>query len=87
MNIQTTAIIRDRGQLTLPDKIRTLAQWAQPSSVVNISSSENEIIIRPFEGIKKVDWDEIWRGLRKVRSFKGKKGSASRFIIKDRERH
>lgn len=88
--MQNTAIIRSRGQLTIPDKIRDRAAWTKPNSVVTISLTPNkELIIRPFtaEG-KKVDWDRIWKGLYQVRSFKTKdKRPASELIAEDRYNH
>lgn len=86
--IQTVAIIRDRGQLTIPDSIRKQAQWAKPSSVVTISvDAADTITIKPHGEQKKVDWDKLWKMIRRVRSFKGKSFSASKFIAEDRYRH
>lgn len=83
----TISIIRDRGQLTIPDSIRALRQWASPNSAVTISSDlPDEIVIRPHK--KQYDWDKIWEGVRKARAIKGKgKGSLSKFIAEDRYRH
>jgi len=86
-NIQGTAIIRDRGQLTIPDKIREVLQWIKPNAVISISvSSQKEIVLKPFRA-KTVDWDDIWRRIRRAQSFKGQRGNLSEFIIKDRENH
>lgn len=84
--MQTTAVVRDRYQITIPDKVRTLAEWAQPSSVVTISSTGDEIIIRPYDK-KKVDWDKIVKAIRKLRSYRDIQGSMSEFIAEDRYRH
>lgn len=83
----TVSIIRDRGQLTIPDSIRALRKWTSPNSVVTITSNTpNEIIIRPHK--KEYDWDKIWEGIRKARAIKGKgRGSLSKFIAEDRYRH
>lgn len=83
----TVSIIRDRGQLTIPDSIRATHDWASPNSAVVITSVQpDEIIIRPHQ--KVVDWDKLWKQMKRVRAFRGRnKGSLSEFIIKDRETH
>lgn len=83
----TVSIIRNRGQLTIPDSIRDLRQWASPNSVVTITSERpDEIIIRPHK--KKYDWDKIWELIKRSRAIKGKgHGSAAEFIAKDRLSH
>lgn len=88
--IQTTAIIRKRGQLTIPDSIRKVRQWASKDSVVLVSTDNpDEIVIRPHVSVtKKYDWDKIWAAIKKSRSIKGKnKISSSEFIAQDRLSH
>lgn len=89
MNLQAVGIIRDRGQLTIPDKIRETFRWLTPSSIVTITSQKpDEIIIRPVSANKRaVDWDALWNNIKLSRSFKGKGGNLSEFIAKDREQH
>lgn len=88
MRVQTTVVIRNRGQLTIPDKIRKSVNWMAPSSVVTISAQNpDEIIIQPYNP-KKVDWDKLWKQMKRVRAFKGKgRGNLSQFIAEDRYRH
>ena len=91
-NIQTTAIIRNRGQLTIPDVIRRAFDWMKTESVVKIVyRSPQEIVITPYiqENVKKTNWKKIWRAINKARaiSSKGRNISLSEFIIKDREQH
>lgn len=91
-NIQTTAIIRNRGQLTIPDVIRRAFDWMKTESVVKIIyRSPQEIVITPYiqEKKKLVNWKKIWAAIAEARaiSSKGKKGNLSEFIIRDRERH
>lgn len=84
----TVSIVRDRGQLTIPDSIRVLREWVSPQSVVTISSERpDEIVIRPHK--KEYDWDKIWEGIRKSRAIKGngKTTSAVEFLEKDRRSH
>ena len=83
--MNAVSIIRDRGQLTIPDSIRKTIGWVSPMSAVTISVVKpNEIVIRPHQ--TQVDWDKLWARIRRVRAFKGKgQGNLSTFIVKDRE--
>lgn len=85
--MKAVGIVRDRGQLTIPDSIRKLVSWVAPSSAVSISVVKpDEIIIKPHLYQKQVDWDKLWKRIRRVRAFKGKgRGNLSTFIMKDRE--
>ena len=89
INTQGTAIIRDRGQLTIPDSIRKVVNWATPLSAVTISVvNPDEIIIKPHRYQKEINWDKIWEGIKSARAIKGKgRGSLSKFIAEDRYRH
>ena len=83
--MKNVIIIRSRGQLTIPDPIRKAVSWANPSSAVSISVVKpDEIVIRPHHYQKAVDWDKLWRNIKRVRAFKGK-GNLSTFIAEDRE--
>jgi bifunctional DNA-binding transcriptional regulator/antitoxin component of YhaV-PrlF toxin-antitoxin module len=87
-NIQGTAVIRDRGQLTIPEKIRNFLEWSSPNSVVSlITVSKEELIIKPFEGKKQIDWSTIWMNINLSRSYIGKQGNLSGFITSDRNSH
>ncbi len=83
----TISIIRDRGQLTIPDSIRVLRDWASTNSAVVISSERpDEIVIRPHK--KDYDWDKMWELIKRSRAIKGKgHGSAAEFLEKDRQSH
>ena len=84
-----TATIRDRGQVTIPDKIRELLGWAKPNMVVSIRvNSQKELLIRPFElHTSETNWEDIWRRIKRARTIKGKNSNLSKFITQDRERH
>ncbi|MBI5614041.1 AbrB/MazE/SpoVT family DNA-binding domain-containing protein [Candidatus Gottesmanbacteria bacterium] len=86
-----TATIRQRGQLTIPDRIREKFSWLKENTVVSIiASPAGEIVIKPFNShisSDQPDWDEIWRKIKLVRSFKGSRGNLSKFIAEDRYRH
>lgn len=90
MNNTYTSVIRNRGQLTIPDKVRESHVWASPNSVVTIiSDKSNEITIKPrdFGTEKEIDWNRLWKMIELSRSFKGKRGNLSKFIAEDRKRH
>lgn len=87
--LQATAIIRQRGQLTIPDQIRGFLSWIIPNSVVTITIGQNEeIIVKPYakDKTKKIDWKGIWERIEIADSFWGKRGNLSKFIVEDRDR-
>lgn len=51
--IQATAVIRQRGQITIPEKIRKYAPWLVPGCVVNLTvfAGKKELVITPYAGI------------------------------------
>ena len=85
-----TAVIRQRGQLTIPGQVRDLLVWMREGSVVGIDIEDEEVRIKPHaKTSKKVDWDSLWKKMELSRSFKGKKNEKplSQMIIEDRENH
>jgi bifunctional DNA-binding transcriptional regulator/antitoxin component of YhaV-PrlF toxin-antitoxin module len=86
--MKTLAIVRDRGQLTIPDSIRKRVQWMAPMSPVYVYAVKpGEVTIRPQQTY--INWDEIWAGVKDARSITGKSGatSASEFLQHDRASH
>lgn len=85
--LQKTVLIRERGQLTIPDIIRKSLAWVAAGSAVTITSTKaDELVIKPHTTKNEVDWKKLWKDIKRVRSFNGKhKGSLSEFIVKDRE--
>lgn len=87
-NFQGTAIIRDRGQITIPEKIRRTLKWPTTNSVVSLATTvQNEILIRPYDSARKINWPQIWNNVELSRSYQGKKGNLSSFVSSDRENH
>ena len=84
---QVISTIRQRGQLTIPDRVREKYKWVAPGLPVSIDSSNpNKIVIEPYSASKKVSWDEFWEDIKRIRSHKGEyKGSLSKFIEWDRQ--
>jgi len=85
--MKSVVVIRERGQLTIPDTIRKAVSWVTPMSAVTISVMKpDEIIIKPHQS--RVDADKIWTLVQRSRAIKGKgKGSAVEFLEKDRHSH
>ena len=86
--MKVISIIRDRGQLTIPDSIRKTVKWANSMSAVSITVVKpNEIIIKPQQSY--VDWQEIWAGIKKARAVTGKSKAISSvdFLQRDRVSH
>ncbi|MBI3384840.1 hypothetical protein HY030_01460 [Candidatus Gottesmanbacteria bacterium] len=87
-NTQGTAIIRDRGQLTIPEKIRATLKWPASNTVVTITTiTRNELIIKPYTEKSEPNWPDIWLKIELSRSFKGKRGNLAKFINDDRQKH
>lgn len=84
--IKAVGIIRQRGQITIPETIRRAAQWADPLKAVNISLEEpHKIVITPHTAAQDVNWEELWKELDTVSKFPGKRGNLSEFIAQDRQ--
>lgn len=88
---QATAIIRQRGQLTIPDEIRKLLSWLKPNAVVTVKITQKDrVIVQPHSDMiasSKDQWLKTWEAIQLARSFKGKRGNLSKFIAEDREGH
>lgn len=87
--MEYTAIIRNRGQLTIPDRLREELGWLQAPAPVSLKVENKQTIkITPHKKNKKINKEKLWKLIEEVRSYKGKnKISLSEFIIRDRERH
>lgn len=90
-DVVPATIIRERGQLTIPKKLRERVSWLSDGSIVAVLSSlDEEIKIMPYREVGKkgkTDWEEVWGRIRVSRSFEGKRGNLSGFIAKDRALH
>ena len=84
---RNVVIVRNRGQITIPDSIRKTVGWVNPMSAVSISVVKpDEIVLKPQ--MQLVDRNKLWEMIRKSRAIKGKgTGSALEFIQKDRLSH
>ena len=84
-----TAVVRQRGQLTIPDSMRESIMWLREGSVVEIEAAGDGVKIQPAGKQSVLDWEKIWMMIRLSRSFRSKstEASASQFIVEDREKH
>lgn len=83
---RSIGIIRQRGQLTIPDSIRKAVGWLKPETVVDVSvTTPEEITIRPYEGKHKANHQELWDEINAIRSLPGQAGNLSEFIDHDRQ--
>ncbi len=84
----TTVTIRDRGQLTIPGRIRSQLSWMHPNQAVRLWTDGMErVVIEPYHPQKPLDWKKLRAQLARVASYKGKRGNLSQFIAQDRYRH
>lgn len=85
--MKTVGIIRERGQLTIPDSIRSIIRWVAPMSAVTISVVKpDEIVIKPHT--QHISKDQIWEKINKSRAIIGRGGlSALKFLRTDRASH
>jgi bifunctional DNA-binding transcriptional regulator/antitoxin component of YhaV-PrlF toxin-antitoxin module len=85
--MKTVSIVRDRGQLTIPESIRRVVTWFSPLSAVTISVLKpDEIVIKPHK--QYVDLNTIWENIKRSRSILGKgKINTVKFLQTDRGLH
>ena len=85
--MKNVIVIRDRGQITIPDSIRKVVSWVSPMSAISITVIKpDEILIQPHQ--KYVDWDKIWKSIYTSRAIHGKgTKSAAKFLEADRQSH
>jgi len=81
------AVVRDRWQVTIPPQVRGACM--EPGSALVWEAEEDRLVVTPYTGKKKPDWNKIWAGIKKCRSYKStaKQMPLSEFIIQDREKH
>lgn len=84
--MKTVAIIRERGQLTIPEPIREIAGWVSTSSVVSISiENPQEIVVTPHQVLSQMGLENLQLLIKKSRAIKGKGDlSAHAFLMKER---
>ena len=86
--LQTTGILRQRGQVTIPDQVREFLEWLVPNTVISFTVSKNKTVtLGPYvkDAAQVVDWKNIWERIEIADSFRGKKGNLSKFIVEDRD--
>lgn len=86
MKKKSIAVVRQRGQITIPDAIRRAAGWVEIDAAVTVYLAEDgSIQIKPYTKGEKPNNDTMWAAIHKARSIKGKGGNLAAFIVKDRQ--
>jgi len=85
--MKDVVIVRNRGQITIPDSIRKAIGWVNPMSAVSISVVKpDEIVLKPHQNT--LNWDKIWKNIKASRSISGRGNiSGSDFLESDRKSH
>lgn len=91
-----TVQIRQRGQLTIPAKMRTQLPWLNEESFVSMEAQGNALMVRPLalspltpseRRKREREFKRIWQELRRL-SRKGRQDvNLSQFVNEDRQRH
>lgn len=88
--MMTNVVVRQRGQVTIPDDVRNMVAWLSEGSAVGLEMVEKEmLVLRPHAKInaRKFSWEDVSKKINLARSFKGQNGDLSGFIIEDRNNH
>lgn len=84
--MNTTIILRDRGQLTLPEVIRKTLPWLHRSAAITVSvENSNKLVLTPQQSSESIPWEMIWNSIALARSFSGQGKNLSQTIADDRE--
>ena len=86
--MKTTSIVRDRGQLTIPDSVRESLSWLYPLAAVDITvCDEYTITLSPHAHRHQSSWDECIQKIELAQTFPSHSSrSASDIINEDRKR-
>ena len=86
--MKNVIVVRNRGQITIPDSIRKAVGWVSPMSAISISVvSPDEIVLRPQTQL--VDRNKLWEMINKSRSLGVGRAtqSSAKFLEADRKSH
>ena len=85
---KNVVIVRNRGQITIPNSIRKSVEWVNPMSAVSISVVKpDEIVLKPQ--IRLVDRNKLWEMVEQSRSqgIGRATQSSAEFLENDRRSH
>lgn len=93
-NINETIKLREKGQITIPEKIRNLLPWLYPRAVLQLTPKREKIIISPLlpqvrtkkKKLSVAEWKEIFLTFKKIRKS-GRQINALKSIMEDRKNH
>ncbi|MCA9372080.1 AbrB/MazE/SpoVT family DNA-binding domain-containing protein [Candidatus Woesebacteria bacterium] len=81
-----TAIIRNRGQLTIPDKIREQLDWVETSMPITIAvRGKHEIVLQPVKKVQGKQRKMLLQTMKKIRKLPSAKTNLTQFVINDRQ--
>ena len=86
--MKNVVIVRNRGQITIPDSIRKAVGWVNPMSAISITVVKpDEIVMRPQ--MRVVDRNKLWEMIERSRSLGNGRAtqSAAEFLERDRKSH
>ncbi|MGB9706907.1 MAG: hypothetical protein ACPLXP_02440 [Microgenomates group bacterium] len=83
--METVAIVRQRNQLTIPEKMRERFPWLKVGAAIKLVPLADSLLLKPHYK-EEVDWGGILKRMKKVAEI-GKKISLTKFILKDRLAH
>lgn len=76
--------VRDRYQVTIPEKIRKEVDWLEPQVPVEITLvDENTFTVRKYKQ-KEVDWNDVWKVIKELEN-EGENIDSTDFLRKDRD--
>lgn len=78
--MKTTSIIRDRGQLTIPDTVRDAVSWLHPLAAIDIFiDNDNQVILTPHA--QRDSWEASIKKFELAQTFTNKSTTSSTDII------
>ena len=94
---QTISRIRGRGQLTVPQQIRTALNWPEDEMMVKVTTIEDGFRVEKLpvshpqhpkkKKLTKKEWGEIWKDFEKISRSGRQDIKLTDFLRKDRDSH
>ena len=86
--------LRDRGQLTIPEKIRNLLPWLVSNAILKLEAKKEQVIISPLlpafkkekNRLSNKEWEEAMQTFHRIRKS-GRQINAVKSIVEDRANH
>lgn len=91
---QTISKIRERGQLTIPQSVRSALNWPEDEVMVKVTTIQDGFRVErlpishpqnPKKKLTKREWDEIWQAFDKIRKSGRQDIDLREFVRRDRD--